>query len=66
MTAEDIKTLQQHGFDDHQLTIAVQVISYFNYINRVAEGLHVDLEDWMTTDKNEWLNNKPDWQSLQY
>jgi len=25
----------------------VQVISYFNYINRVADGLGVDLEDWM-------------------
>ena len=26
---------------------AVQVVSYFNYINRVADGLGVDLEEWM-------------------
>ena len=44
---EDLDTLRRRGFSDEQLSDAVQVISYFNYINRVADGLGVDLEDFM-------------------
>ena len=47
MTGQDIETLRGHGFDDAAITIAVQVISYFNYINRIADGLGVDLEPEM-------------------
>jgi uncharacterized peroxidase-related enzyme len=48
MTAADVQALRDHGFGDDAITIAVQVISYFNYINRIAEGLGVDDESWMT------------------
>ncbi len=50
--------LHDHGFDDDQITIATQVIGYFNYINRIADGLGVDPEDWMTLPREEWLANK--------
>jgi hypothetical protein len=30
------------------ITDAVEVIAYFNYITRVADGLGVDPEDWMS------------------
>jgi len=34
------------------------VIGYFNYINRVAEGLGVDQESWMDVPYNEWRRDK--------
>ncbi len=39
--------LRRHGFDDVAITDAVQVIAYFNYINRIADCLGVDLEPEM-------------------
>ena len=42
--AADVATLHAAGFDDVAITDAVQVIAYFNYINRVADCLGVDLE----------------------
>ncbi len=54
----DFTGLQQQGFTDEQITIAVQVIGYFNYINRVAEGLGVEPEDWMQPSRPEWLSRK--------
>ena len=43
----DIAVLRSHGFDDAAISSAVQVIAYFNYINRIAEGLGVPVEDWL-------------------
>lgn len=58
----DIDALRAHGFDDAQITIAVQVISYFNYINRIADALGVDPEPWMTMSREDWLARKArDW-----
>ncbi|NIP97052.1 MAG: hypothetical protein GWO24_27915 [Akkermansiaceae bacterium] len=54
----DIVSLRAAGFDDDALNIAVQVVSYFNYINRVADGLGVDSEAWMTPSPAEWKNRK--------
>lgn len=47
MTQNDIIFLREAGWSDAAIHDAVQVISYFNYINRVADGLHVDLEPEM-------------------
>ena len=58
MQKSDINNLRTQGFDDDQITIATQVIAYFNYINRIADGLGVDPEDWMTLPRDEWLANK--------
>jgi len=44
MLKDDIKQLEDLGFTHTAVHDAVQVIGYFNYINRVAEALHVDLE----------------------
>ena len=54
MTEKDVDDLRGHGFDDAAITVAVQVISYFNYINRIADGLGVDDEPWMKPSKEEW------------
>lgn len=47
MDAGDVARLRQHGFADEQISDAAQVIAYFNYINRIADGLGVDLEPEM-------------------
>ena len=48
MTEADLDALRAAGLDDGACHDAIQVIAYFNYINRVAEGVHVDLEPEMT------------------
>ena len=44
---EDVDLLRSHGFDDRGISSCVQVVAYFNYINRIAEGLGVAMEDWI-------------------
>lgn len=60
---KDLSSLRAEGFDDGALTIAVQVIGYFNYINRVADGLGVDPELWMTPGVEEWMARKAVWRN---
>lgn len=43
----DVEELRVAGFSDVALHRAVQVIGYFNYINRVADAVHVELEPEM-------------------
>jgi alkylhydroperoxidase family enzyme len=42
-----VTALRAAGWDDRAIHDAVQVCAYFNYINRIAEGLGVDHEDWL-------------------
>ena len=45
--APDVDELRRHGWDDEAIHDAIQVIAYFNYINRVAEGVGVGPEpEW--------------------
>ncbi len=52
MFKDDIKQLEDLRFTNTAVHDALQVIGYFNYINRVAEALNVDLED----DVKAWEN----------
>ena len=47
VTQADIDRLRGVGLSDRAITDATQVISFFNYINRVGDGLGVDLEEGM-------------------
>lgn len=40
----DIEALRQAGWDDRAIHDACQAVSYFHYVNRVADGLGVELE----------------------
>ena len=41
VTADDLKHLRQAGFDDRAILQMNLIASWFNYINRVADGLGV-------------------------
>jgi|TARA_B100000745_G_scaffold65834_1_gene38808 uncharacterized peroxidase-related enzyme len=45
MEAADIEDLRLHGFDDLAIHDIVVVTSYYAFVNRVADGLGVDLEN---------------------
>ena len=45
--AADADALRGHGWDDAAIHDAIQVVSYFNYINRVAESVGIEDEpEW--------------------
>ncbi len=50
MGADDIERLRVAGWSDRAISDAVQVCAYFNYINRIADGLGVDPEQWLRHD----------------
>jgi alkylhydroperoxidase family enzyme len=43
----DVETMRKYRLTDRDVLDAVQVISYFNYINRVADALGIDPEPEM-------------------
>jgi len=45
--AEDADLLRSHGWNDVAIHDAIQVVSFFNYINRIAEGVGIEDEpEW--------------------
>lgn len=44
MSREDLEPLRAIGFDDGALLELNQVAAYFAYVNRVVDGLGVELE----------------------
>jgi uncharacterized peroxidase-related enzyme len=43
----DIDALREQGLDDATISDAIQVIGYFNYVTRVADGVGIEDEaDW--------------------
>jgi len=47
MGADDVDVLRDAGWDDRAIHDATQVCAYFNYINRIADALGVELETWL-------------------
>ena len=58
MKPSDVDTLRQHGLSELAIHDVVQVTAYFNYINRIADGLGVDDEAWMELPHDEWQRAK--------
>ena len=48
----DIDALRAHGLDDAAISDAIQVIGYFNYVTRVADGVGIE-------DEPEWGQTPP-------
>jgi alkylhydroperoxidase family enzyme len=47
MSVADIEALRSLGLDDRSIHDATQVVAYFSYINRVADALGVEPEDFI-------------------
>ena len=47
MGSGDVQALREAGFSDPAIHDASQVVSYFNYINRIADALGVELETFV-------------------
>ena len=43
----DIQTLRDLNLTDKDISQSVQIIGYFNYINRVADGLGLEPENFI-------------------
>lgn len=41
----DIDALREAGFDDHAILDICQVAAYYAFVNRLADGLGVELEE---------------------
>lgn len=45
MAEQDVRALREAGLDDRAIVDTNQVVAYYNYVNRIADGLGVELED---------------------
>ena len=43
----DIKNFKKNQYSEKEISEIIQVISYFNYINRVADGLGLEPESFI-------------------
>tara|TARA_Y100000768_G_C23512018_1_gene466412 strand:+ start:283 stop:453 length:171 start_codon:yes stop_codon:yes gene_type:complete len=44
---EDVQKIKDFGYSDKDISEIIQIISYFNYINRVADGLGLEPEEFI-------------------
>ena len=51
MTEADVDGLRALGFEDRAILDICQVASYYNYVNRLADGAGVQLEEHWTEDE---------------
>lgn len=47
MGQSDVDALRGVGWSDKDIHDATQIIAYFNYINRVADALGVEVDAWV-------------------
>lgn len=48
MEITDIKKLHKVGFSDRDILDIVEVTAYYAYANRLADGLGIAIEDWIS------------------
>lgn len=46
MTKDDVETLRKIGLTDEAILNVVMVNGYFAFVNRMADGLGIELEDY--------------------
>lgn len=51
MVEGDVEALRRAGFADRDVLAIAEVVAYYAYANRIADGLGVQVEDWNQDDK---------------
>ena len=52
MEKDDVLLLKENGFSDSAILDINQITGYFNFVNRLANGLGVELENYWDEDKD--------------
>ncbi len=47
MNDADVNSLRTAGFSDRDILDIVEVVGYYAYANRIADGLGIDTETWI-------------------
>lgn len=55
MTENDVIALRELGFGDRAILDIAQVVAYYAYVNRIADGLGLSLESY-------WADGKEDYE----
>ena len=55
MTENDVIALRELGFGDRAVLDIAQVVAYYAYVNRIADGLGLSLESY-------WADGKEDYE----
>ena len=50
VTTGDVDALRTEGFTDRDIHDICEVAAYYAYVNRIADGLGVQLETWLPDD----------------
>ena len=50
MTETDVSALRDVGFSDRDVLDIAEVVGYYAYVNRIADGLGVSIETWLEPD----------------
>lgn len=48
----DVAALRAKGFEDQDVLAIAEVAGYYAYVNRIADGLGVLVEPWVTEQEN--------------
>lgn len=46
MEKTDVEALRRAGFGDAEVLAIAEVVAYYAYVNRIADGLGVEVEPW--------------------
>lgn len=52
VVAGDVDALRSIGFSDRDVLDICEVIAYYAYANRIADGLGIEVEDWYPQDES--------------
>jgi len=47
MTKDDVTAMRDAGHSDIDILHITEVVGYYAYVNRIADGLNVPLESWI-------------------
>lgn len=54
MTEGDVQQLRACGFSDRAILDVAQVVAYYAYVNRIADGLGLSLESYWAEGKEDY------------